>query len=71
MALSYEFSIGSVRAKETSLFTNADIDRLLACKDEEELARLRQCLADNNNNATDNGGFGVVNVNQRIHIYYG
>ena len=40
MALSYEFSIGSVRAKETSLFTSADIDRLLACKDENELARL-------------------------------
>ena len=40
MALSYEFSIGSVRAKETSLFTGADIDRLLFCKDENELVRL-------------------------------
>lgn len=40
MALSYEFSIGSVRAKEKSLFTNADIDRLLACNSEDELAGL-------------------------------
>ncbi|MGN0452636.1 MAG: V-type ATPase subunit [Ruminococcus sp.] len=40
MALSYEFSIGSVRAKETSLFTDADIDRLISCKDEDELVRL-------------------------------
>ena len=37
----------------------------------EELFRLRQCIADNNNNATQNGGFGIVNVNQRIHSYYG
>lgn len=40
MALSYEFSIGSVRAKETSLFTSSDVDRLLACNSEDELARL-------------------------------
>lgn len=40
MALSYEFSIGSVRAKETSLFTSSDVDRLLACDSEDELARL-------------------------------
>lgn len=39
--------------------------------EEEELTRLRQCIADNNNNATDNGGFGIVNVNQRIRSYYG
>lgn len=39
--------------------------------DEEELFRLRQCIAQNNNNATDNGGFGIVNVNQRIRSYYG
>lgn len=39
MALSYEFSIGSVRAKENSLFTNADIEQMLACKDENELIR--------------------------------
>lgn len=38
---------------------------------QEELSRLRQCIADNNNNATENGGFGIVNVNQRIHSYYG
>ena len=39
MALSYEFSIGSVRAKENSLFTNADIEQMLACKSEAELVR--------------------------------
>lgn len=39
MALSYEFSIGSVRAKENSLFTNADIEQMLACKGENELIR--------------------------------
>lgn len=39
MALSYEFSIGSVRAKENSLFTNADIEQMLACKSESELVR--------------------------------
>ena len=37
----------------------------------EELSRLRQCIANNSNNATDNGGFGIVNVNQRIRSYYG
>lgn len=40
MALSYEFSIGSVRAKEVSLFSNADVERLLSCKSENELAEL-------------------------------
>lgn len=39
MALSYEFSIGSVRAKENSLFTNADIEHMLGCKNEDELIR--------------------------------
>lgn len=33
MSLSYEFSIGSVRAREKSLFTSSDIEQLLACKD--------------------------------------
>lgn len=37
----------------------------------EELFRLRQSIADNNNTATESGGFGIVNVNQRIHSYYG
>lgn len=37
MALSYEFSIGSVRAKEKSLLSNADIDQLVVLKSEEEL----------------------------------
>ena len=37
MAVSYEFSIGSVRAKETALFKPADIEQLLVCKDEGEL----------------------------------
>lgn len=39
MALSYEFSIGSVRVKENSLFTKADIEQLIACKNEAELVR--------------------------------
>ena len=39
MALSYEFSIGSVRAKENSLFTNAEVEQMLACKSENELVR--------------------------------
>ena len=33
MALSYEYSIGSVRSKEKSLFNSADIEQLLACSD--------------------------------------
>lgn len=33
MALSYEYSIGSVRAKEKSLLSSADIEQLLACAD--------------------------------------
>lgn len=39
MALSYEFSIGSVRAKENSLFTKAEVEQMLACKSENELIR--------------------------------
>lgn len=37
MALSYEFSIGSVRAKEASLFSDADTEQMLALKSEAEL----------------------------------
>ncbi|MCH5298279.1 MAG: V-type ATPase subunit [Ruminococcus sp.] len=40
MGLSYEFSIGSVRAKEKSLFDNSDIEQMLSCKSENELAVL-------------------------------
>lgn len=39
MALSYEFSIGSVRAKENSLFTSGDIEHMLGCKSTGELCR--------------------------------
>lgn len=39
MALSYEFSIGSVRAKEKHLFSGADIEQMLALKSEDELVR--------------------------------
>ena len=39
MALSYEYSVGSVRAKENALFTNADAEQMLALRDETELAR--------------------------------
>lgn len=37
MALSYEYSIGSVRAKEKNLFTRQDTERMLECKSEKEL----------------------------------
>lgn len=37
MSLSYEFSIGSVRAKENSLFTNSDIEHMQSCNNEKEL----------------------------------
>ena len=39
MALSYEFSIGSVRARETRLFSDAEVEQMLAMKSEEELIR--------------------------------
>ncbi|RGY68935.1 hypothetical protein DXA25_10240 [Ruminococcus bromii] len=39
MALSYEFSIGSVRAKEKNLFTNSDIEHMLGCENVNELCR--------------------------------
>ncbi len=37
MALSYEFSIGSVRAKENTLFSDAETEQMLAFKSETEL----------------------------------
>ena len=37
----------------------------------DELQRLRQGIANNNIDTTDNSGFGIVNVNQRIQNYYG
>lgn len=40
MGLSYEFSIGSVRAKENSLFTESDLEQMLACKSVNELLNL-------------------------------
>lgn len=43
MALSYEFSIGSVRAKETSLLNAQDIEQLLACQ---SIAQLCAVLSD-------------------------
>ena len=39
MALSYEYSIGSVRAKEKSLLTSADVDQMLSFNSESELLR--------------------------------
>lgn len=39
MALSYEFSIGSVRAKEKNLFSNSDIEHMLGCESVDELCR--------------------------------
>lgn len=37
MSLSYEYSVGSVRAREKSLLTGTDVEQLLACKSESEL----------------------------------
>ncbi len=37
MALSYEFSIGSVRAKENSMFSEPDVEQMLSLKSENEL----------------------------------
>ena len=39
MALSYEYSVGSVRAKENALFHNAEIEQMLALRSETDLAR--------------------------------
>ena len=39
MALSYEFSIGSVRAREKSLFTSADIEQLRSYKSVDDVRR--------------------------------
>ena len=38
---------------------------------EEELAKLRSSIENNDNYSAKDGGFGIVNVNQRIHAYYG
>lgn len=40
MSLSYEYSIGSVRARETSLLSNTDIEQLIACRDIPELCSM-------------------------------
>ncbi|MCR5652732.1 MAG: V-type ATPase subunit, partial [Ruminococcus sp.] len=39
MALSYEYSIGSVRAREKSLFDSSDIDQMLSYNSDNELLR--------------------------------
>ncbi len=39
MALSYEFSIGSVRARENTMFSEADAEQMLALKSVDELIR--------------------------------
>ena len=39
MSLSYEFSIGSVRAKEKSLLTMSDIEQMIGMKTEAEIVR--------------------------------
>ena len=49
MALSYGFSIGSVRAKENALFSKTDLEQLLGCKTTAELC---QTLSDK--------GYGTV-----------
>lgn len=39
MALSYEFSIGSVRARENSLLSGSDLEHMLGCSDQNALVR--------------------------------
>ena len=39
MSLSYEFSIGSVRAKEKSLLSSSDLEQMIGMKNEAELVR--------------------------------
>ena len=39
MRLSYEFSVGSVRAREKRLFTSAELEQMLNLKSENELVR--------------------------------
>lgn len=39
MAVSYEYSIGSVRARETALFTKTDFEQLLGCTGTQELCQ--------------------------------
>ena len=39
MAVSYEFSIGSVRARENALFTKTDMEQLLGCQTTAQLCR--------------------------------
>ncbi len=39
MALSYEFSIGSVRARENTMFSEPDVEQMLSLKGEAELVR--------------------------------
>lgn len=51
MALSYEFSIGSVRARENALFSKTDLEQLLGCKTTAELC---QTLSDK--------GYGTVDA---------
>ncbi len=56
------------RAGEDIVFRVIDDGRGMS---REELLRLQQSMEDDQNAASENGGFGVVNVNQRIRNYYG
>ena len=53
MALSYEFSIGSVRAKETSLLSAQDTERLLGCRDTAQLCSTLSDLGIGKGNSVD------------------
>ena len=53
MSASYEYATGSVRAKETSLFSKQDIDQMLACS---SVGTLASYLSDKGRGSSDNNG---------------
>lgn len=66
MALSYEFSIGSVRARETRLFNKTDIEQLLNCKSTEMLCRT---LCDKGYSGSDDFDSLIENHSAEVWAY--
>ena len=53
MSFSYEYSVGSVRAKEKSLLNSTDVEQLLACKNEGELCDMLRDKGYGDGNSVD------------------
>ena len=66
MGLSYEFSIGSVRAKECSLFSGADIEQMLSMKSSGDLFRY---LSDKGYGEGDNVDELIESNSQKMWSY--